>query len=295
MTHAVSDSRSNANDQIDHAVRVIGRSKDRRAVFEAICFGKQAKRTPEEVAKRSGLTVKRVLEEAVKLASQHIIEKERNGVHVAYRRDPFYSANKKKILRLVDNPAKLAELPTKTRPAGRSKSTIRVELPRARVKVRTVTIDEIDSFKAVKKVGEVDGKPLPEATFKAGVRKTIGEPGTFQDWGGEKNDLFSTRVRYRGKRRACAFAFKGPGTKGKLTPGKMGKNGDQIQRLFQTPADIYLLQYWGQIEDSVSEQMHLLAIATSYRDGREVLYGVIDGRDSNRLASAYAKNFKKGT
>ena len=56
--------------------------------------------------------------------------------------------------------------------------------------------------------------------------------------------LSSTRLRIEGERRAAAFAFKGPGKTGRLTPRKMGKNGDQIQRLSKCPAEVFLIQYW---------------------------------------------------
>jgi len=73
----------------------------------------------------------------------------------------------------------------------------------------------------------------------------------------------------------------------------MGKNGDQIQRLFQTAADIFLLQYWSQIDDSVLEQMQMNAKLRSYADGKRIYYGIIDGQDSARLIQAYPKQFKK--
>ena len=66
MPTPVTDSRSNANDQIDHAVKAIGRSEDRLAVFEAIYHGK-GRKTPETIAARAGIKRKRVLEEAIKL------------------------------------------------------------------------------------------------------------------------------------------------------------------------------------------------------------------------------------
>lgn len=44
--------------------------------------------------------------------------------------------------------------------------------------------------------------------------------------------------------RDSGFACKGPGTKGILTPARMGQNGDQIPRLFTTAADVFLVQYW---------------------------------------------------
>lgn len=32
-------------------------------------------------------------------------------------------------------------------------------------------------------------------------------------------------------------------------PGMMGKNGDQIQRLFNTPADVFFVQYEGEVKE----------------------------------------------
>jgi hypothetical protein len=126
---------------------------------------------------------------------------------------------------------------------------------------------------------------------KAGIARIIGEKGKFQDWGGEPNDLYTTKVRFKGRRRAVAFAFKGPGTKGALTPKKLGKNGDQIQRLFLSPADIFLVQYHDQVGQAVYEQMKVFATVCSIREGKQIWYGVVDGDDSNRIMAAYPKKF----
>ena len=100
-----------------------------------------------------------------------------------------------------------------------------------------------------------------------------------------------TKVKIDGKRRMAAFAFKGPGKTGKLTPAKMGKNGDQIQRLFKCPADVYIVQYWQNVDDNVYEQMTQFAQLKSYFENRTIWYGVIDGDDSNRLMLAYPSRF----
>jgi hypothetical protein len=71
----------------------------------------------------------------------------------------------------------------------------------------------------------------------------------------------------------------------------MGKNGDQIQRLFQSTAEVFFVQYWQEIDESVLDQMKQLAIAKSLMDGRRVWFGIIDGQDSNRLYRAYQKRF----
>lgn len=115
--------------------------------------------------------------------------------------------------------------------------------------------------------------------------------GIFKDWGGEINDLFATHLRIQGKRKSAAFGFKGPGVKGRLTPGRMGKNGDQIQRLFESPAEVFIVQHWRDIDQSVLKQMESLAVAKSVLTGAQILYGIMDGQDSRRVYEAYKSKF----
>jgi hypothetical protein len=294
MTISVSDARSNPNDQISHAATVIGRSGHRAAVFRAVYFGKKKIKTVSEIAQDTGLPSKRVLEEGKKLSSNGIVQQTKHKGETAYSKDVFYGAQKGKILSLVEDPKKLKNYPTKTRPRSIGNGIEVIRLKSQSFQVSQITVDDIDSFSKVNKVApEIKPVAMLEKRFKEGVMRVLGEKGNFQDWGGEKNDLCTTRFRFQGKRRAVAFAFKGKGLKKKLTPALMGKNGDQIQRLFQTPAEIFLLQYWLQIEDSVLEQMQMAAKVRSYSDGRRIYYGVIDGQDSARLITAYPKQFKK--
>lgn len=73
----------------------------------------------------------------------------------------------------------------------------------------------------------------------------------------------------------------------------MEKNGDQIQHLFKTPASVFIVQYWGQVAESVTEQMEEeFAKAKSAVEGTVVYFGVIDGGDSSRLVHAYPAAFK---
>ena len=71
----------------------------------------------------------------------------------------------------------------------------------------------------------------------------------------------------------------------------MGRNADQIQRLFSSAATVFLVQYHGQIAESVLEQMEEFAKAKSVAIGDVVYYGVIDGNDSFRLMAAYSSSF----
>jgi hypothetical protein len=292
MSIDVSDVRSNPQDQIAHAARVIGRSPQRRKVFIAIYKGKQKVKTVAEiVALLSSLSRKRVLEEAQKLYNNDIIKKTKVGKELAYEKYPFFTQNKDKVLRLAGNPSALKRFPTKTNP-GIGNVSFTLSLPRKSIDAKQITVDDVESFARVRAMKSEDQcPPLDEKLFKLGLQKIIGEEGVFQDWGGERDDLFSTRILIRGQRKAIAFGLKGKGTKGVLYPKKMGKRGDQIQRLFGAPAECFLVQYWAQIDESIVEQMKNLAMLKSVQECRRIYYGVIDGRDTMRLISAYSQFF----
>lgn len=293
MIQNVSDARSSPNDQIAHAAKAIGRSPQRTAVFKAIYHGKKRAKTVEEIHKTTGLSRKRVLEEGRKLAKNLLVTQTKKDGDTAYEKDSFYDAQKAKILSLARDPQKLARFPTKTTPRLAGGAPIIIRIPRQHICAQHITVDDIDSFSKIRKQHNSD-KPTPmlEAKFKEGIKRILNERGRFRDWGGERNDLLTTRLRLRGKRRATAFAFKGRGRQGKLTPGAMGKNGDQIQRLFSSPAQVFLVQYWNQIDESVLQQMAEFAKAKSAVEAKEIYYGIIDGQDSNRILRAYSSAFR---
>jgi hypothetical protein len=290
----VTDHRSNPNEQVETAVRAIGRSKDRRKIFEAVYKGKKRIKKVSELEKITGLGKVRVLQEAGKLAGNGIIHQTKIEKETAYEKDTFYSTNKTKILRFVDDPRKLVKLPTKIRPTLAIKNNVTVNLPKSFVQAQHITVDDIDSFSQVRKVKLDAERPFTkmlEAEFKRGVKRIVGARSTFKDWGGETNDLLTTSVKYKRKRISTAFAFKGRGKSGKLTPAKMGKNGDQIQRLFQSPADLFIVQYWGEIDQSVVEQVQSFAQLRSVLLGKTIYFCLIDGDDSNRIIDAYPDKF----
>lgn len=105
--------------------------------------------------------------------------------------------------------------------------------------------------------------------------------------------LYTSRIRLAGRRRTVAFAFKGPGKRVVLMPGKTGKNGDQIQRLIRSPAEIFIMQYWSQVGDAVYQQLGLLSQGKASVENRQIWYGVINGQDSARLIKAYPLAFKR--
>jgi len=131
---------------------------------------------------------------------------------------------------------------------------------------------------------------LQKVKLKLDFKKSLGRK--FTDWGGEINDLFTSRVIFNGKRISTAIAFKGKATKGILTLKKLGKNADQVQRLFKSAARLFIIQYQGPIDQSVLVEMKTHAIAKSYNEGDKIYYSVIDGQDTSRLLQAYPKSFK---
>jgi len=294
MRLKTTDSPANANEYIANAAKTLGRSEDRHKVFEAIYRGKKQVKTVVELMAATNLTRIRVLQEGGVLAAHEIVDKEKVNSQMAYRKRDFLQHNRDKILRLARDPKKLDAFPTKWAPKHRAQGqTVTIRVNPKDVRIRQITVDEIASFSAVKShsaSGNI-GSSVSEEQFKQGIQKIIGQPGSFKDWGGEVNDLFTTRVRVGGKRRATAFGFKGPGTKGELTLKKMGKNGDQVQRLFESPAQVFLVQYWREINPAVLRQMELLAAAKSLLGHDEIFYGIIDGEDSNRIYLAYRSKF----
>ena len=155
-----------------------------------------------------------------------------------------------------------------------------------------VYVDNIDSFARVRDVPPPQGKAaldplrdIPEQKIKTAFAEIIGEQTVPKDWGGEQSDLFSTWVRLKDERISTAFAFKGPAKFHPMTLADLGKNGDQINRLFSEPAKLLVLQHCHQITPPVRGVMRAFA----EQMGKPRLFCLIDGYDTLRLFQAYGK------
>jgi hypothetical protein len=294
MTQKVADVRGNANENIVHAAQVIGRSKARRAVFEEIYRGKKKIKTVDELMQSTRLGRVPVLNEGKKLAGNGIVRQVKVDGRTAYEKDEFFVHHKKKVLALVDDPSKKKKYPTKQEPRTQQAATvIKIELGRSKPLPQLITVDDVGAFAAVKQHPTATARGLsglPEARVKLFLQKLIGETHDFKDWGGEKNDLYTNKLVFRGKRHAAAFALKGKATSGPLTPKKMGKNGDQLGRLFSSEAQVFFTVYHSKIDESVVQQMSAYAVARAL-SGTRIYHGVIDGDDLARLIAAYPKEF----
>lgn len=152
-----------------------------------------------------------------------------------------------------------------------------------------LNIEDIDTFSRVSEVAStdvtIDGETLDvkEAQVKQYLREILGESFDQRDWGGEINDLFTNNVEVNGERVYTAFMLKGPSVDPPLHITNAGARGDQFQRLFQSPADLFIVQYNGKIEDRTVGHVKNLAQL------KEARYCIIDGTDTARLLKAYGK------
>lgn len=282
----VTDTLSNFNDQMATAARLIGRSKHRQAIFAFVYRGKKQIKAIVEIAKALSLSQSHVLKEGGKMAGL-LFDKVPGG----YKKRKEFSPRYKEILTLAKNNKKLERLPTKTSPHVNIKETkVNITFPRTAQNAKLITIDDINSFKLKRQTSTGKAKRLKEQKIKEGFKKIINERGSFKDWGGEKSDLYTTHIRLKGKRLATAIAFKGRGTEGKLVPAKMGKNGDQINRLFDEPASLFLIVYGGQVDSSIISQMQAFAVARAI-GGQKIYFGIINESDLDKLIFAYPKYF----
>jgi hypothetical protein len=302
MVLNVSDNASHRRDQIDNLTDLLVNAPTRQALVKAVNFGKKRVKSVGELAKKLSLVLKK------EITSKRITEIGKPLVNRAFTQERILEQGRKttayakfehhhdvrEALKLANNKKKREAYHTKSRPKIKDVgTTVTIKTP-FRPKIKAVYVDDVEEFqkvKSVKSVPETMSPPrLPEALVKKGIVKLLGEKLDPKDWGGESNDIFTTRVTINGQRRRAAFALKGPATTGPLVPGKMGKNGDQIQRLFGSPAQVFFVQYEEEIKESVVDLMTRLAMAKGITE-REVHYGVIDMTDTYRLRLACPKAF----
>jgi hypothetical protein len=154
-------------------------------------------------------------------------------------------------------------------------------------------IEDIDSFAKARDINPREVKPLlpldlSEDDIQTHFEEIIGENFHQQDWGGETDDLNTSQIKFGGRRIRAAFLLKGKGTKGKLTIRKCGKNGDQIVRLVEAPADLYVIQHVGEIDERVISDLRS-KIQLMNSQGKNCQMCIIDGTDTARILKAYGK------
>lgn len=171
--------------------------------------------------------------------------------------------------------------------------THRLVVQQQKGKFAQLFVDDIDSFAHVKNISPDEVKQnipldIKEEEIKLHLADVVGEIFIQKDWGGERSDLFTSRVSFNGRRTPSAFLLKGSGTKGRLTIKKCGKNGDQLIRLVEEPAQLYIVQHVDAIDSNLVKMFETL-VADKSRTGKKLYYCVMDGVDTARILKAYGK------
>jgi hypothetical protein len=158
-------------------------------------------------------------------------------------------------------------------------------------------IEGIDSFQKVRDVNPSLVAALlsngflncSEDQVQIALEQILGVPFHKKDSGSELNDLYTTNIIVNAARRAAAFLLKGPGIgKKEMTIADCGKNGDQIVRLFSTPADLFVVQHVGPIAELLIKDVQGKT-AERRAQGKTAHFLIIDGQDTARLLHAYGK------
>lgn len=161
-------------------------------------------------------------------------------------------------------------------------------------------IEDIDNFEMVKNIDYAAVSDflmnnrflnISEEEVQVGIEGILSEPMHQKDWAGELDDLYTSNIRLKGKRVSAAFALKGNGLKVKddlLQIKDCGKNGDQILRLCRSPAQIFFIQYVGNISENVIADVEG-KVKLLRAQGKPVFYCILNGQDTARLLHAYSK------
>jgi hypothetical protein len=153
---------------------------------------------------------------------------------------------------------------------------------------RRVLPSEIDQFRPIDFAGPCPNSDLKrlegtaEKLVKHAIASLLGEPFVPLDWGGERSDLYSSRMFVHGSQVSSAWLLKGPGARGPMTVRSLGSRGDQIVRLFSEPADVLVVQHYREITTPVISMME--AHAHDSRNPRRFM--ILDGADTARILRA---------
>lgn len=126
---------------------------------------------------------------------------------------------------------------------------------------------------------------VSELAVKELICRLLGEHSVPSDWGGEESDVLSANLLVDGRRHTGAFLLKGPARFHPMKPTDLGKNGDQLYRLFNIPAQIYVVQHCHAIGAAVRKQAEAFALARSFVSPCQIVF--MDGLTTARLLRAH--------
>lgn len=126
---------------------------------------------------------------------------------------------------------------------------------------------------------------VPEQAVKELLCSLLSEHAVPKDWGGEESDVLSANLMIYGRRHTGAFLLKGPARFHPMKPTDLGKNGDQLYRLFNIPAQVYVVQHCHNIGAAVRKQAEAFALARTFIAPCHIVF--MDGITTARLLRAH--------
>ena len=170
-------------------------------------------------------------------------------------------------------------------------------VPSAPPRREEIFLEEIDEFARIRTVSSRDvtamltnGRiELLEDVVQHALERILGESFHMTDHGGEECDLFSTNVTIDARRVPTAFLLKGRGARApELQIADCGHNGDQIVRLLQSPAELYVVQYIGPVSQNVRKDVRG-KVRERRSQGGDASFTVMDGVETTRLLVAFGE------
>ena len=166
-------------------------------------------------------------------------------------------------------------------------------------------VEDVDSFQKVRDVnpsivaGHLKEGYLdqPEDMIQMALEQILNVSFHKKDWSGEINDLYTANLTVNGARVATAFLLKGSGLKKRVMEiSDCGKNGDQLVRLVDSPASLFVVQFVGEISENVIKDIEG-KVETLKARGKPAHYCIMNGQDTARVLHAYGKlpDVLKGT
>ena len=158
-------------------------------------------------------------------------------------------------------------------------------------------VEDIDSFRKVRDVNPTtvtnvlkDGYlDQSEESVQTALERILNVSFHKKDWGGEINDLYTANVIINGARCETAFLLKGNGLRKKTMEIRdCGSNGDQILRLCESPAKLFVIQFVGRISEAVISDIDG-KVRQMRSQGRDAWYCIMDGQDTARVLRAYGE------
>ena len=154
----VSDPSANADEKIERAARVLRASKQNKEVFEAIYAGSRRFKTTEEIRDSVSHFNKHPYKAAARLYGEDIVDRKKVKGTVSYGKKDSYIHHRDRILSLSANARRLKTYPTKRKSV--SHTVIKTYAFRSAPEAEMLAVDDIDSFKDVKKIKSADASSL---------------------------------------------------------------------------------------------------------------------------------------